>query len=136
MKKLLVFSLFIVMVSCKSDAEKKPTVGAKLMEVQPNDQNLFDSWIIEGQKLDGKIATVAKKTEVTFYKNKTFKGFNGNIFNFEIEKDSLLLYSGKSSKPEKSQLLYINESKNSIQLTAKLADGRVVQTQLRRKGTN
>lgn len=124
------------MISCKSDAEKKPAMDAPLIEVQPNDQKLFDSWVIEGQKLDGKEATVADTTVVTFYKNKTFKGFNGEIFNFEIQKDTLLLYSGASSKPEKSQLLYVNESKNSIQLTAKLVDGRVVQTQLRRKVTN
>jgi len=33
-------------------------------------------------------------------------------------------------------LLYLNESKDHIQLTTKLVDGRVVQTQLRRKATN
>lgn len=124
------------MLSCKSDAEKKPSADAEIIIVQPNDEKLYDSWIIEGQKLDGKEATVAEKVEVAFYKNKTFKGFNGEIFNFEIQKDTLLLYSGESSKPEKSQLLYLNESKDLIQLTAKLADGRVVQTQLRRKATN
>ena len=137
MKKLLVFSLFIVMVSCKSDAEKKPVEETiKLTEVAPNDEQLLDTWLLVKTTIDGVEQVVEANTEITFDKNNTYKGFNGNTFNFEIQKDTLLLFTGETSKPEKSQLLYLNESKDLIQLTAKLADGRVVQTQLRRKATN
>jgi hypothetical protein len=137
MKKLLVFSLLIVMVSCKSDAEKKPVEETiKLTEVAPNDEQLLDTWLLVKTKIDGVEQVVEANTEITFDKNNTYKGFNGNTFNFEIQKDTLLLYTGETSKPEKSQLLYLNESKNSIQLTTKTVDGRVVQTQLSRKGTN
>ena len=137
MKKLLVVSLFIVMVSCKSDAEKKPVEETmKLTEVAPDDAQLLGTWLLVKTMIDGVEKNVEPNTEITFDKNNTYKGFNGNIFNFEIQKDTLLLYSGETSKPEKSQLLYLNESKNSIQLTTKIVDGRVVQTQLRRKATN
>jgi len=137
MKKLLVFSLFIVMVSCKSDAEKKPVEETiKLTEVAPNDEQLLDTWLLVKTTIEGVEQVVDANTEISFDKNNTYKGFNGNTFNFEIQKDTLLLFTGETSKPEKSQLLYLNESKDLIQLTAKLADGRVVQTQLRRKATN
>lgn len=125
------------MIGCKSDAEKKPTEeNIKLTEVAPNDEQLLDTWLLVKTKIDGVEQVVEANTEITFDKNNTYKGFNGNTFNFEIQKDTLLLYTGETSKPEKSQLLYLNESKDIIQLTAKLADGRVVQTQLRRKATN
>lgn len=137
MKKLLILSLFIVMVSCKSDAEKKPAEETiKLTEVAPNDSQLLGTWLLVQQKVEGVEQVVQDSTEITFDKNNTYKGFNGQTFRFEIQKDTLLLYSGETSNPEKSQLLYVNESKNSIQLTTKIVDGRVVQTQLRRKVTN
>ena len=137
MKKLLVVSLFIVMVSCKSDAEKKPAAETlKLTELAPNDAQILGTWLLVQQKVNGVLPPTKSKGEITFDKNNTYKGFNGQTFRYDIQKDTLLLYSGESSEPAKSQLLYLNESKNSIQLTTKIVDGRVVQTQLRRKATN
>lgn len=137
MKQFLFISLLLVIISCKSDAEKKPTEESiKLTEVAPNDEQLLGTWLLVQQKVEGVDQVVQDSTEITFSKNNTYKGFNGQTFRFDIQKDTLLLYNNESNIPEKTQLLYVNDSKNSIQLTTKIVDGRVVQTQLRRKGTN
>ena len=116
---------------------KKPAEESiKLTEVAPNDAQLLATWQLVEYKVDGIKQPVKAIIEITFYKNNSYKGFNNQTFRYEIEKDTLLLYSNDSNVPEKTQLLYLNESKNYIQLTTKIVDGRVVQTQLRRKATN
>jgi len=135
MKKLLLFSLFVVMASCKTDAEKKsaeensnPNVSA------PNTAPLLATWELVAQKVDGIAQPFQDNSEITFGENGANKGFNNQPFSYVFKKDTLVLYPSGSSIPEKSHFTYLNETKNEIQLTTKLADGRIVQTQLRRKG--
>lgn len=137
MKQFILFGVLLVMLGCKSDAEKKPTQEKIILtEVAPNDIQLLGTWLLVQQKVDGIKQVVEDNTEISFDKNNTYKGFNNQTFRYEIKKDTLLLYSSEATQPEKTQLFYLNESKDIIQLTTKLADGRVVQTQLRRKATN
>jgi hypothetical protein len=134
MKKLLLFSLLVVMASCKTDAEKKPAEeNSNLNVTAPNTAPLIATWELVAQKLDGIAQPFQDNSEITFGENNTYKGFNNKTFSYEFKKDTLLLYPAGSSSPEKTHFTYLNETKNEIQLTTKLADGRVVQTQLRRK---
>jgi len=134
MKKLLLFSLFVVMVSCKTDTEKKAAEeNSNLNVTAPNTAPLIATWVFVTQKVDGIAQALQDNSEVTFSENNTYKGFNNQTFSYEFKKDTLVLYPSGSSSPEKSHFTYLNETKNEIQLTTKLADGRVVQTQLRRK---
>jgi hypothetical protein len=134
MKKLLLFSLLVVMVSCKTDAEKKPAEeNSNLNVTAPNTAPLIATWELVAHKVDGIEQSFQDSSEITFGENNTYKGFNNQTFSYEFKKDTLLLYPTGSSSPEKSHFTYLNETKNEIQLTTKLADGRVVQTQLRRK---
>jgi len=134
MKKLLLFSLLVVTVSCKTDTEKKPAEeNSSPNAVMPNTAPLLATWELVAQKVDGMAQPFQDDSEITFGENNTYKGFNKQTFSYEFKKDTLLLYPAGSSSPEKSHFTYLNETKNEIQLTTKLADGRVVQTQLRRK---
>jgi hypothetical protein len=135
MKKLLLFSLFVVMVSCKTDAEKKSAEeNSNLNVTAPNTAPLIATWVFVTQKVDGKEQPFQNNSEITFDENGANKGFNNQPFSYEFKKDTLLLYPEASGIPEKLHFTYLSETKNEIQLTTKLADGRVVQTQLRRKG--
>lgn len=136
-KQFILLSLLLLIIGCKHDAEKKPTEESiKLTEVAPNDTQLLGTWLLVQQKVAGVEQKVKDSTVITFDKNNTYKGFNGNTYRFEIKKDTLLLYTAEASKPEKSQLLYVNEAKDRLQLTTKIADGRVVQTRLKREAAN
>jgi len=135
MKKLLLFSLLVVMAGCKTDSEKKPAEeNSNLNVTAPNTTPLIATWELVAHKVDGIAQALQDNSEVTFGVNNTYKGFNNKTFSYEFKKDTLLFYPAGSSIPEKSHFKYLNETKNEIQLTTKLADGRVVQTQLRRKG--
>jgi len=137
MKQFILISLLLLVLGCKSDAEKKPAEEPiKLTEVAPNDAQLVATWELIKTTVNGEDQTVQANTLITFYNNNTYKGFNNTVFRYEIKKDTLLLYNSEAAQPEKTQLYYLNESKDIIQLTTKLADGSVVQTQLRRKVTN
>jgi len=83
--------------------------------------------------VDGIAQPFQNNSEVSFGENNTYKGFNNQPFSYEFKKDTLVLYPEVYGIPEKLHFTYLNETKNEIQLTTKLADGRVVQTQLRRK---